>query len=318
MSKKISLNDLNIISDAVPGMERASLANRALDSAKKIMSAFLPNSGYTITLSGLNRSEMRTLSEANMNGFQYRDFVYRLIHTHIVNTSIGILSYDEFCKLTSFSDFQTLCYLIYSSTFKTSGKYVFTCPTCQTKQKITVDNNNIAVIDFENYEALKLHYNHINSKFDLVNDKNEKDITSGDMLPSSKIVLKIKSPSLQQSLDVLKYINADEMLEDSNFVLMSMYIDKVYIPSGEKYVIEEDRPKIHDILQKLEADDILSLNEILLECLEKEDVISYELKKIKCSDPDCEEEFDNVQISLENMLFQSAFATIQLLPKKME
>lgn len=101
----------------------------------KTTSVVLPLSGLVVKLSGCSTFELMGLVEQGNDTKESTIARWSLIHSKIVDTSIGKLSFDKFLKSVSTFDYETLVYGILCATFPEEDVFPLNCPDCNTEIK---------------------------------------------------------------------------------------------------------------------------------------------------------------------------------------
>ena len=102
----------------------------------KTTSVVLPLSGLVVKLSGCSTFELMGLVEQGNDTKESTIARWSLIHSKIVDTSIGKLSFDKFLKSVASFDYETLVYGILCATFpEEEDIFPLNCPDCNTEIK---------------------------------------------------------------------------------------------------------------------------------------------------------------------------------------
>jgi len=185
------------------GLDKVEIEDKINHELRRTAEGYLPQSKYSITLSAFSRGELISLQSLIRREELYREETYKIIYKHIVETSIGKLSLEEFLVNTSFLDLDTLAYLMYSATFKDKGNYTFSCLNPECNQPITVELFNSTLVKVNNSELYKkMRREALKEKLDLKTLKEKEDFflnkSTYVKLPESNYYITLREPSLAE------------------------------------------------------------------------------------------------------------------------
>jgi len=90
----------------------------------------LTASGYTAVMKGLSTYELISLMSSSQNALIDARTRWSLLHSKIVDSSIGKMDFDAFLKNTAAVDYNTLIYGVLVATYPDDDKYPLQCPKC--------------------------------------------------------------------------------------------------------------------------------------------------------------------------------------------
>jgi len=202
---KISENELKKLKaiKALSGMDKAEMTEKIDRGLRRTMEAFLPQSKYSITLSAFTRGELISLQSLVRREELYREEAYKIIYKHIISTSLGNISLEEFLVNTSFLDLDTLAYLMYSATFKDKGTYTFNCMNPKCDKPINMKLNNSTLIKINNteiYEKMRQDALKDIVSLDILKKREDFFLNNGTYLKldDSGYIVILKEPSLAE------------------------------------------------------------------------------------------------------------------------
>jgi hypothetical protein len=202
---KISENEIKKLKaiKSLSGMDKVELSGRIDKELRRTMEAFLPQSKYSITLSAFTRGELISLQSLVRGEELYREETYKIIYKHIVSTSLGALSLEDFLINTSFLDLDTLAYLMYIATFKDKGTYTFNCLNPKCNKQITMKLSNTTLLKINNADLYeKMRQDALKDVVDLETLKKREDffLNNGTFLKldDSGYFVVLKEPSLAE------------------------------------------------------------------------------------------------------------------------
>ena len=124
----------------------------------------LPNSGYVATMGAAGSLEMATIlpdidTTNNTAKIDYQKR-YQFCFNHLIDTSIGMLSFSDFCNQTAYKDIEAMIGAIYRASQPPKQKIQLTCgnPKCGKDYEITFETNNLVDIDaFDNETKMMIN-----------------------------------------------------------------------------------------------------------------------------------------------------------------
>lgn len=275
-------------------------------------------SGYSATMSALNYKDILTITNSSLSSYETKKNLFNTVYDKIVKLSFSgnkKPKFEDWMKITSYGDLETLLYGIYCSTFQEKSSISFRCPHCDKDVNVTILNQDlIQVEDNENTRAeISDEINEISLKSDSmenmmnfslvsVNDDNKKRNIKNIKLSEKPFIFSIKLPTLNDVLHMLKIINesvlASLSADISNILLLTncVYVQK----DNKKYFPVGNKNDILKLINSLTVDDIGILKTAVYELLSHKHIY-YEIKKQKC--PNCGKDIFNISMDIENLLF---------------
>jgi hypothetical protein len=265
-------------------------------------------SGYIANMSALDMGDINKLITSSQDAYNERKSLYKTIYDHVENTSVGKITFNDWLKLTSYDDIQTLLFGLYAQTFPDTNKFNIQCPECGEQVGIEVDNNMLIQTEGEGItdkmrELLKQQHE---SARELL-EKSLVHSTERVRLPESNVILDITTPSLN---DHLKLLSQDSKLIENNASEASLvlFTKKILIPDY-KASRKKGRPvysevtqfkKKIQILKSLGVKDGKAVNQKFAERSNRYK-IDYAIKNYEC--PNCQSLIDEIPVDLETALF---------------
>lgn len=310
--KKVDINKLTIVDERDPITKQRELKN-ALYGNKSAFMIVAAQSGYVAQIAPLVHKDAINILYSNLSRYEYKKNLFKVIYEKIVNFSVGKMTFDEWLKCTSVEDLETFYYGIYCATFPDEGTLSVQCPACGNTENYRVSNLNLTkTTDRKMMKKLieEVSKNAIDkesmSKYSLVN-KNEAFI-----LDDSKFVIELKTPTLWDSLELLRLVPEEVIDKNTNSLTNMLYINEILVPreAGEKvqYTEHNDRQELLRIMDNLSIDDAQEIQDAVAERVD-EHKISYSIKNYKCQN--CGKEIKEIPISIEDILFTLIYEKIQ-------
>lgn len=277
----------------------------------------LPCSGYTCEISACSTYEILALTLSD----KYKDDStnalrekWSIIHSHIINTSIGNMSFDVFAHNTAAIDYETFLYGILSATYSGSQKEFPMDCECGNSFDYTDDVKNFLRAERMSPKLVQLFTGVADNSVSLekaTTFRNEfaplltrKVIT----LPYSNFRFHIQ---LQSVYDLIndntlsleeKYKNEKDMVRET-IINMVKNIKKICIDDPEdseaEYEIVDSEEKV-EVIYQLANNDTMILEKYVNEMISDME-LEYGAVNVVC--PKCKKVTKFIQMPLENMLF---------------
>jgi hypothetical protein len=310
--KKVDPSKLKVINKNAIDKERD--ITRALYGGKSTFQVVAAQSGYMAKVLPLVHKDQVNLYYNNLSFYEYKKAVYRVIWEKIQDTSVGKLNWEEWLRSTAVEDLETLFYGIYSSTFPNEGSFRVSCPNpeCGEDHEYKVNHSNL--IRTADKDKIRKLIDDVSKNSTTIEKMKEFSLIGKNEaveLGESKIVVEIRTPSLFDSLEILRTVPEKTINKDVLTITNLLYVDKMYIPTKDDksvYVDESNRQTILKIIDSMPINDAKDLQVAVLERVEN-NRISYSIKNIKC--PTCAHETKEVPISVEDVLFTLIFEKTQ-------
>lgn len=303
---KVDLN--NIILTEKPALKQIEDTNIIFESAVSTFFVTCCQSGYSATLSGLTLAEKNAINNSNLDLFQSKQKLYKTVYNKIQTMNFAKPKFDDWLKLTSMGDWNTLLFGIYCQTFIDNNDFDITCGECGKTTSVTVDNMTLVEVKDKNiYARIEEIVGSNKTPQDLI-ENSILSKTTRVLLNDSKIIVDIKTPSLWDNLALIKSTNPNTLREYSDTFSAMLFIKKMYMldvqntyESGKPYYYEiKEKAKILDTLLQLSNNDGEQLEDLIEEKLGVYN-INYEIHNCKCAH--CKKTLPNIPVDMETILF---------------
>jgi len=308
--KKIDISKINIVDST--SLDKEKDLKMALYGGKSAFQVVCAQSGYMAKVIPLVHKDVISLLYSNLSRYEYRKAVFKVIYDKVVSISSGSMSFEEWLKDTSVEDVETFYYGIYCATFPNEGTFTFKCPNCGEERQMAINNNNL--FKTTDKDKMRKLINEISKKsmsdsarlaFSLVGK------TEAFILNDSKIIVELRTPSLWDSLEILRVVPENVIDKDTTSVTNMLYIKRFMIPSktiSDGYSEQADSQALLRIIDNLSINDAAELQDAVSDRVDS-NRISYSIKKITC--PNCHTEFKEIPTSIEDILFSLIFEKAQ-------
>ena len=270
-------------------------------------------SAYSAQVSALKHQEIQNLNDADVDIYNYKKRIYKAIHKHIEETSVGKMDFLTFMKNTSYFDTDTLLYGLYSQTFPYKNKYTLVCPKENCQKPFEVEISNISLIETRGkeediYAKINEVVNKVKSPKELI-ENSHVHTSLRTMVDETKIVFVLRIPSIYDYLEEILGNVREEIAEEYSTSLgIALFIERMFVPNVKlykdtgklKFFEVTDREKIIRYISDLPYYDGIQITEAINDFTDKYR-ITYSIKGVNC--PHCAFEVGEVPMNMEEVLF---------------
>lgn len=265
-------------------------------------------SGYTAAVEGFDYSQINQLVNSTLDEYAMQLLLMQTIYSTINTTSVGKLSFEEWCNITSYYDLESFEYANYLETFPGDTSFSIECGSCH--QVINAKINNDRLICAKNdltMERMNEILNNRNNAKAMLN-KALVHTKKRVFLEDSKIIIDIKLPTIKKHLDLLSSVNAKAKEKARHILTLMLFFDGLYMLDIQEtmnkkkpcYYKVEDRQKIATIVGKLTYNDSKHLSTIINEFIESQ-TVEFKIKSFVC--PSCQTKIRDIPVEIEQLLF---------------
>lgn len=307
-AKKVDLSSITI--GKTNELERERDLKVALYGNKASFQIVCAQSGYMAKIIPLVSRDIYNIINSSLNRYEYRREIYKIVYQKMIEMNCGKVDFDTFLKMTSVEDAETCYYGLYCSTFQNSGQLSFECPYCDETNIYTISNNSL--VTTTNNEEMRHLIGEISrnvTNFDDVKNYTMIGKYESFELSDSGIICELRTPSLYDSLELLRTFPEEVIDNDRVSITNMLYINRILIPSRNDpgktvYSEETNRKNILKIIDMLSIDDGMELQNSISERLDAHR-ITYCIKNLKC--PKCGKVVPEVPVNLEDLLFTAIY-----------
>jgi hypothetical protein len=267
-------------------------------------------SGYRLSFKALNNNDK--IAVRNFRGTPYDQTIklLKLVFSKIAETSVGSMKFADFLNVTADEDYETLLYGIYYPTFPQATEYTVQCPHCAAKNNVKLlPDTLIEVVDQEKagtYVADVLQGVNRGREF-LSNSMVAK--TKRIILPDSRIVIELLTPTLQRMLDNMSLTQKFAGKFEDEIIVLHKYIKQIMVPDVEAFSRGQVRyyevSDIHQILPSianLSAGDLKVLNKAISDRI-RQYRVQYRIPAFNCAGDTCKKLIENIDVDITSLLF---------------
>lgn len=306
-AKKIDLSKINVVQ--ATELEKDTDLRSAIYGGKSMYQIVAAQSGYMAKVAPLVHKDVVSLLYSNLSRYEYRKSVFKVIYDKIGAISSGKMNFETWLKNTSVEDIETFYYGIYCATFPDEGRFTFTCPNCDQERVMSVKHANL----FKTTDKTKMKKLIKDVSTNAISDEARKKYslvgkTECYELSDSKIIMEVRTPSLWDSLEILRVVPERIIDRDTTSVTNMLYVKRFLIPTrgteGNSYTEQTNSEELLRIIDNLTIDDAAQLETVVSERVDNHR-ITYSIKNVKC--PTCGETSKEIPISIEDILFSLIF-----------
>lgn len=289
------------------GIQATQTINRFINT-KPTYNVVALQSAYEAKMSALTMVDKSNIRNSTDTPHAVRRKIYEIIYNHIETMSVQKPAFEDWLKVTSYWDVETLLFGIYAQTYSHNNSFDITCPVCKEKNRVRADAEVLVQVrDPDSYQQVRDIIAEVSNWTEL-KGKSQVGQTIRFMLPKSKTIVIAKSPSLYEHLNMLKSYNPSIPSVGEVFAF-SLFIKELLIPDMDQvtkgnavFAKVTGRDDIHRVVTKMNSDDEDYFNDKIRELSDKFK-IEFALEKFNCTTPGCTKEFDQIPLDIENLLF---------------
>lgn len=308
--KKLDLSKFSVAQKAISAQKVMKLAIQHHQNAADWV---LPSAKRSITVTGLSGPEILKLNPENSNRNKINTFrdMYRVIYDHIIDGNKP--EFEAWLKVTRFADLQHIYFALYMATFGGSNFTNYVCPKCH-KTFINDIGNFDEMVMYATEEAKAKVRNILKMDSTSSGDKYEANLVA----ISNQYAVALRTPSIwnviietaslsdkfleayADQIDLIAYIDTAYLIDQENMNLIP--IDTKPDPDDIAKTAGRRIRVMHDLINKLDSQELYALRSAINELDESANDISYKIPGCKC--PDCGSDVPgNDQIGPDGMLF---------------
>lgn len=271
----------------------------------------LVNSGYSSNVSGFSSPEINNINTRLRNSdlFTGNDYLYHKIYEHMVDTSVGHMTYEEFLRCTSLLELNTLFYGLFNGTYPDVNEYPAECdnPDCKGDLegkktfKFKYDSKRIMYVegDKEAVSDMVLKVLKAGSPKELLEKSNVNTLVRCKL--SSGTIIDFRHPSLYNQLhDTLEQLTEEmvrNLIKDDETVINLMpFVENIYVYDKENngYLELEDFADRYLELFYLNDKDLEKCSQEISKIMDSYK-IKFGLRNVTC--PYCGKKIEDTEIS---------------------
>lgn len=308
--KKLDLSKFSVAQKAISAQKVMKLAVQQHQNAADWV---LPSANRSITVTGLSGPEILKLNPENSNRNKINTFrdMYRVIYDHIIDGNKP--EFEAWLKITRFADLQHIYFALYMATFGGSNFTNYICPKC----------NKTFINDIGSFDEMVMYATE-EAKAKVRNILKMDSTSSGDKYEANLVAISnqyavaLRTPSIwnviietaslsdkfleayADQIDLIAYIDTAYLIDQENMNLIP--IDTKPDPNDIAKTAGRRIRVMHDLINKLDSQELYALRSAINELDESANDISYKIPGCKC--PDCGSDVPgNDQIGPDGMLF---------------
>jgi hypothetical protein len=311
-SINVDLSSINIVKSSNPLGTHAELENLFLKPSYDVIAL---QSGYRAAFKALNNDDMIKVRKFSGTEREQNLKLFTFVYSKMVNSNLGKITFEDWMKITSEADFETLVYGIYCATFPEEQEYTVGCQHCGKENKAKISKEWLIQAKDEakvgGYIRDLLGKNYAPNelvKHSVVNNKVRV------MLPKSKIIMDLVTPTLADYIRTISRAETNKGVEPEIFGYLK-HIGDIFIPHIQALAegradflqLESIEDKIRTIVN-VDPEDKKHLDKAINDKMGTYKV-EYKLPDLNCRH--CEKEVKDITVDMTEVLFQNiAKATV--------
>ena len=303
---RINLRNFTISDTPISAAMVANFSFKDINQADWV----LPNAKRVISVRGLSGPELFAINPQNSNKSKINTFrqIYGIIYKHI--TSKKPATFDEWLKVTRFSDIDHIYAALHKATFADSNFIHYECPEC----------HHIFIVDYKFDDDMVVYDS------DKAKEKIQAIYRSGDTsIPhyevtlhqiSDRYVVGLKDPSIWNMVMETAALSDDFLTKYEDLIDTMSFIDSIYL-IGENNVLQpidfgydKNNPTkstarkitiLSDIIRTLSSDNYFILRSHIAKLYSSSSDVLYQIPATDC--PKCKHHFNAERTEALRLLF---------------
>jgi hypothetical protein len=305
-SINVDLNNITIVNK--PAIAQVQDSSYIFEKNIATFRVVCCQSAYAACLSGLTLAERNAINNSNLDLYQSKQKLYKTVYNKIQSMNFDKPKFDEWLKITSLGDWNTLLFGVYCQTFIDNNDFDITCGECGKVTEVNVNNQSLAEAkDKGVFDMIEAVTSGPMTQQQLI-ENSLVHKTTRIMLNESKMIVDIHTPSLWDNLSLIRASKPSVIQEYADAFSSMLFIGHIYQLDVQatyqtkqpQYYELKDRSSILDTLLKLSSNDGEQLEDAIEEKLGKYN-ITYEIHNCTCQH--CKAKLPNIPIDMERILF---------------
>lgn len=269
----------------------------------------LPISGFTVTMSGCSTYELLTLITDEGNPVELQRSKWSLIHSKIVDTSIGKLSFDDFLNNVAQMEYDVLVYGILCASYPEKDKFPLKCPKCGTSFEHEYDIRSLLRAEKMSEKLMDTvaYVVDCSIREEDAKECHENSLLNQDLvikLPQSGYIFRLGVQTahdfIENSVDAIDRL--DQKYAQSAIIASAVRSIFIEDPDDGEYFEIDDTEDVIETIFSLQNTDLVVLGKKITELV---DDMSFEfgLMNIDCPDKKCKQHTNSIPIEIDTILF---------------
>lgn len=310
----VDLNNIDIVTGTLTELDKIA-SDRYIFENVPGYQVVACQSSYSVEATPLGNQEIDNILTSNEDLYKHQMKVYNILFDKLTNFSFGKPTFNDFMKMTSYFDVNTLFYGLLNATFPRGMNWDFQCTDSLCNHKFSLTINNKFLVDVKPESGV----------FDKINEvihslKTPKEVISNSlvnttrrvMLNDSKIILDLYIPTIMDYMEKIMKKSKDKELREkfSSSLGISLLVKNMYKPYFPGYKeggklpylpAETDSETIARTIAKISREDGIQLEKAIADFVEKF-TVNYAIDGVKC--PRCGKVFEKMELpDMEELFF---------------
>ena len=306
IKNRINLKNFKISDTPISASKVTAFSIADVNQADWVM----PNAERVITVKGLSGPELFAMNPQNSNKNRINTFrqIYGIIYKHIVSKKPK--TFDEWLKVTRFSDIDHIYAALHRATFSGSNFVHYECPECQ--HVFIQDYDFEDMVQYRDDKAKEKIHHILNSGNSSIAGYNVKLSQISD-----NYVIGLKDPSIWNMVMETAALSEQFLSKYEDLMDTMSFIDSIYVidrQTQELKPVSFDYDKndpakstarkimiLSEIIRTLSSDNYFDLRNQIAQLFSSSNDMTYKIPAAKC--PKCGHEFHDEQTGGMQMLF---------------
>lgn len=302
----IDVNSIEII-DAPQGLSKIDDYDLVINN-RPTYQVVCNQSCYVAQMEALKYADSMAITNSSLDAYASRVKLYQTIYAKTNATSLGKISYKDFLRITSFYDISSLIYGIYQQSFPGETEFTINCGHCSKPVDVKINNDTLVSAKDESvYKNIMDVINSVNNPEEALG-KSIVNKTTRKVLPDTKIIVDIQTPSLHDHLTILGSVDKNKIDENADLIAIMLFLKKILMldvkasmESGTaKYYEIKNNSEIAKLIRDLPLEDFKILSEEMQKRIDQY-AINYKISSFPC--PHCAKDLGDIPIDMEQLLF---------------
>ena len=306
VKNRINLREFKISDSPISASKVAGFSIKDLNQADWV----LPNAQKVITVRGLSGPELFAMNPQNSNKNRINTFrqIYGIIYKHVVSKKPR--TFDEWLKVTRFSDVDHLYAALHRATFAGSNFVHYECPECK----------HVFIKDYAFEDMVKYRDDEAKAKITRILNSGDSSIPKYTVKMSQisdNYVVGLKDPSIWNMVMETAALSDSFLTKYEDLLDTMSFIDSIYVIDRDHnrltpidFDYDKDDPAkstarkimiLSDIIRTLSSDSYFDLRNQIAQLFGSSNDMTYKIPEAVC--PKCKHKFEETPTDGNSLLF---------------
>lgn len=265
-------------------------------------------SSYSANMGSIRMEDKARIVSSTSSAYESKMRLYRTIYDKVQTMNCPKPSFKEWCKMTAYNDIDTLVFGMYAQTYPGDSDFDVTCAKCSHEMKSKVGVNSMLQVKDEAAYAKVQEVIQNTGDIEAVQQSSMLNAVERTVMDRSKIIAELRTPSIQDHLDILSSFGSELKGDTSEIIGFLMFVKRILVPDIKHYertrqlrylpVVNQD--EMLSVIRRLNTEDGAQLDKVITERATKFQ-IDYQIPTFNC--PNCQTQVGPIPVDMENLLF---------------